>query len=214
MADSGEGLRARRRRETTREIHEAAIRLAEQHGFDQITVEMISVEAGVSRRTFFNYFASKEAAVVGGPAGLPEGALAAFLAAEDGEPAHVLRDLVRLLVHELEQNAPQRGDMRRVMTLTQEHPGLLATLLATFDAYEQVVADAVARRIGQQPHDEVPALLASLALATIRTGMRRWSSERFSGPGDRSHETADGPGGSLLAEVEHSVSLLESLLVT
>ena len=46
-------------------IHETALRLARQHGMRGSTVEDIAAEAGISPRTFFNYFGTKEDAVLG-----------------------------------------------------------------------------------------------------------------------------------------------------
>src|SRR5271165_2273662 len=54
------GLRERRRRQTSADIRDAAVRLALQRGFDKVTIEEICVEAGISSRTFFNYFPNKE----------------------------------------------------------------------------------------------------------------------------------------------------------
>lgn len=58
-------LRERRRAETWAEIHEAAALLAVERGIDLTTIEAIAGHAGVSARTFFNYFRSKEDAVLG-----------------------------------------------------------------------------------------------------------------------------------------------------
>ncbi|GAA4698076.1 MULTISPECIES: TetR/AcrR family transcriptional regulator [Kocuria] len=58
-------LRERHRARTFREIHEAAWELTQRGGYGATTVEAIAERAGVSRRTFFNYFPSKEDAVLG-----------------------------------------------------------------------------------------------------------------------------------------------------
>ena len=44
---------------------ESAAGLVEKHGFDDVTVEDICADAGISRRTFFNYMKSKDEAVLG-----------------------------------------------------------------------------------------------------------------------------------------------------
>jgi len=58
-------LRTRRRNETRGEIQKAALDLFEQHGFDETTVDEIARVAGISPRTFFRYFATKEDCVLG-----------------------------------------------------------------------------------------------------------------------------------------------------
>ncbi|OBI18924.1 hypothetical protein A5712_20780 [Mycobacterium sp. E2327] len=54
------GLRERKRRQTRRELVRAAMRLFEEKGYDETTVAEIASAAGVSTKTFFNYFASKD----------------------------------------------------------------------------------------------------------------------------------------------------------
>ncbi|SFN72914.1 transcriptional regulator, TetR family [Thioclava dalianensis] len=60
-------LRERRRRETSREIQKTAIELALDLGLDEVTTDMISQRAGISARTFFNYYPNKIAAIAGDP---------------------------------------------------------------------------------------------------------------------------------------------------
>src|SRR3954468_1297252 len=60
------GLRERKKAATRHALHEAAVRLAIAHGPARVTVEAIADEAGVSRRTFSNYFANKEEALLYG----------------------------------------------------------------------------------------------------------------------------------------------------
>lgn len=57
------GLRARKREATHVALADAAFALAREHGLDGFTVDDVARSANVSRRTFFNYFASKEEAV-------------------------------------------------------------------------------------------------------------------------------------------------------
>lgn len=203
MATTGEGLRERRRRQTRDEIHSAALRLVREHGFDKITVDMISAEAGVSPRTFFNYFPNKEAAVLSAPpAALSQPLAEEFAAQHDTRSRAVLADLTRLLVRELAANPPQREEMHAVFALTQSRPALLAELLARFDAFQRSIAEAVGQRIGQPPEGEVPTLIAAVALTAVRTGLEQWT--RGESAGDRE--------GSAVPYVERSAEFLRTLL--
>lgn len=60
-----ETLRERKRRETRIAIERAAIELVDDLGYDGVTVAMIANRAVVSQGTFFNYFPTKDAAIVG-----------------------------------------------------------------------------------------------------------------------------------------------------
>ena len=63
--DAAPGRRARKRRETDDAISRAAVELALEYGYDAVTIEQICERADVSRSTFFNYFPSKDVAIVG-----------------------------------------------------------------------------------------------------------------------------------------------------
>lgn len=65
MNDSAESLREQRKRETSRALTTTARALTSEHGFAGFTIEELCASVGVSRRTFFNYFESKENAVFG-----------------------------------------------------------------------------------------------------------------------------------------------------
>ena len=54
------GLRERKRQQTRQELISAAMRLFGEKGYEQTTVAEIAAAAGVSTKTFFNYFASKD----------------------------------------------------------------------------------------------------------------------------------------------------------
>ena len=60
-----EGLRERKRRETLQRISEVGLRLFLAHGYHATTLDEIAAEAGISRRTFFYYFKSKDDIILG-----------------------------------------------------------------------------------------------------------------------------------------------------
>ncbi|WTN37613.1 TetR/AcrR family transcriptional regulator [Streptomyces sp. NBC_00631] len=195
------GLRERRRRETRQEIRAAALRLAGEHGFDKVTVEMISAEADVSHRTFFNYFPNKEAAVVQAPPGLLGEDTEAFTAAGPAHPREVLADLTALLLRNMVEQPPQRDEFSATFALAREHPPVLAAMLASFGTFEQSLVDIVAARTGERPEDEAPRLIAALAVTALKTGIESW--------------VAGGPQGqddSPLPYVERVMALLRALL--
>lgn len=76
------GLRERKRRATRAVIERAAISLVNEHGYESVTVAQICTRAEVSQGTFFNYFHTKDAAIVG--IGLSELDESAVHAAFDG----------------------------------------------------------------------------------------------------------------------------------
>ncbi|WP_166741778.1 TetR/AcrR family transcriptional regulator [Cumulibacter soli] len=64
-ADVATSLRERKKLETRRSIHRAALELAIARGPNRVTIDDIAESVGISPRTFFNYFATKEQAFVG-----------------------------------------------------------------------------------------------------------------------------------------------------
>jgi hypothetical protein len=125
-----------------------------------------------------------------------------FVAAGAAPPQDVLADLTRLLVRDLTENPPEREEMRGIFELAHSYPAVLAAMLARFDGFQRSIADAVAERLGERPDDEVPSLIAALALAAIRNGLERWT--RDEPPTDED----DSP----VPYVERSVELLRGLL--
>ena len=86
VANAEPGRRERKRRDTDDAISRAAIELALEFGYEAVTVEQICERADVSRSTFFNYFPSKDAAIIGRYLSkIPDGLADAVLAAHTDE---------------------------------------------------------------------------------------------------------------------------------
>lgn len=110
-------LRSRKKAETRRALHEAALGLVEAHGLDATTIERICEIADVSQRTFFNYFPSKSAAVLGLPDVIvTDEALARFRSAT-GELIPALCELVGEI-------ADQSSARERIKHLIVQYPEL------------------------------------------------------------------------------------------
>lgn len=169
---AGSGLRERKKQATRYALQRAALRLATARGVDQVTVEAIGEEAGVSTRTFFNYFGSKEEALVGDGAGLQHRVRAAL---EDA-PGGPLLPILRQALHETAVDATDtREDVLLRKQLLTDHPALLPRHMANFAACERAIAEAVADHLGLDPEQELhPKLVAATVTMVARVAFQHW----------------------------------------
>ncbi|MGA5143792.1 TetR/AcrR family transcriptional regulator [Streptomyces griseoincarnatus] len=154
---AGGGLRERKKRATRAALAEAAVRLAAEHGADQVTVEAISAAAGVSVRTFFNYFDSRDDAFVVVDADASKRVRQAFLAAPpELPPLEALREALAAELREAERQHELWSLHARVL---RSAPHLLVRNLGAQMADESGLAEAIARRIraGDDPDDDAVA---------------------------------------------------------
>ncbi len=174
------GLRERKKAARRAALVDATHELVGAHGLDGVTVDMVCAAAGVSTRTFFNYFATKDDAVLGhAPWELDAGTAAVFAAG--GPSGHLLDDLVTLLAPVLRDPPLGRDRMRRALELAAEHPRLMAHHVAWMDQQKDRLLDVVRSRLGDgSPHlvDTVTGLVLLLAHSTFV----RW--EAAGGAGD------------------------------
>ena len=194
-------LRERRRRQTSADIRDAAVRLAQQRGFDKVTIEGICTEAGISTRTFFNYFPNKESAIAYGPSDIPGELVAEFVAAGPAPYSVVLAELIDLAAHHLRDLPPKREQAAAMLELAKTSPAVLAAFLADLERFQTQLTDIVARRQGMRPNDEIPELISALALTAVRSGIERWA-------GGEPHDGDDTP----MPYVERAAALVNSIL--
>jgi AcrR family transcriptional regulator len=167
------GLRERKKASTRQALHEAALRLAMAHGADRITVEQIADEAGVSRRTFSNYFANKEQALLHGDHERMQVLLEMVRARPADEPAWTaLTNAAEEFYRWIGDRDPERVARWR---LVRSLPGLAAQQVNTFAAWERELSAEVARRLPESGASSVRAPLTSAAfLAALRVSLNVW----------------------------------------
>jgi AcrR family transcriptional regulator len=162
------GLRERKKAETRQAISAAALELALAHGPGGVTVDAIAAAADVSPRTVFNYFATKEEAILGvGPDG--RAAVVQRLAERPpGEhPLTSLREAMR------SDDPTGAVSWRTRARLAREHPQLQSAYIAGFTALEDDLTEVVARRLGVDPvADPYPRLVVAVALAALRVAVQ------------------------------------------
>ncbi|MCM3487104.1 TetR/AcrR family transcriptional regulator [Kocuria rosea] len=170
---SGSSLRQQRRAETWQSIHEAAAALVLDHGIEGTTVEAIAQSAGVSPRTFFNYFRTKEDAVLGLRAPvLDPGLLEGFTVERD-----LLGQTSRLLLA-VARSADAGGDSVRRRALLRAHPPLGQRRKEYMLEAEELVRQALADLLAADPQwsaqtqgcaaEELARMLVMLAGVPLR----------------------------------------------
>jgi AcrR family transcriptional regulator len=194
------GLRERRRRQTSADIRDAAVRLARERGFDKVTIDEICAEAGISSRTFFNYFPNKESAIAYGPSDIPAELVADFVAAGPAPYSVVLAELITLAAHHLRDMPPAREQAEGMLELAKTTPAVLSAFLADLERFQNHLTDVVARRQAMGPDDEIPALISALALTAVRSGIESWT-------GGKPKDADDTP----MPYVERAAALVNSI---
>lgn len=136
--------RERNRIDTWHAIHEAAYTLASNVGPAATTTEGIASAAGVSRRTFFNYFPTKEDAVLGTRVPrVDDAAIEKFRASADDE----LTRVVHLFVSVARTALPEVSIMRR-RRIVAEHPELRQRVIRLVSEVERLVTEVLQTRVG------------------------------------------------------------------
>jgi len=170
-------LQQKKRQLVHQEIAHAAWLLFAARGYEGTTVDDVAREAGVSRRTFFRYFSSKEDVVVGTSDALAEDFLAAFARRPRREaPLVAIHRSLRPVV------AARLGDAdeaRAIIRLLRESRTLRRAMLERHARMEERLASLIAERTGADPlRDPTPALLAFVSRALMDTAFNVWFDQR------------------------------------
>lgn len=157
---------------TRARIERAALDLFTRRGFDGVTIDEIADAAGIGRRTYFRYFATK-ADAVWGDFQAHVGRLTGLLDATDAREG-VLASISAAYVEVNDYAAADLPLLRQRMQLILTEPALQAHSQLRYADIDRVVAAYVARRTGQGPDDLVPRLMATSSRAAATTAFEVW----------------------------------------
>lgn len=171
-----EGLRERRRRETERELSDAAIDLFELHGVSGTTVDDIAHRAGTSPRTFFRYFPTKESAVL--QPGADSAAMLRAVTAALGDGTPLLRALETswlAQVSAFDERPDERTRALRIRRLVVQEPALLARALRIESEQVDLLTDAAVDAAGSRTDSLTARAAVGIVFLIGRLAFDEWS---------------------------------------
>lgn len=185
--DGPTGLREQKRQQTMRRIVDAGVKLFGLYGYETTTLDAIAAEAGISRRTFFHYFKSKDDILISMQTGLGDRLVEGLAAQPPGQrPMQAMRTVLLALA------APYRPEELIVVDrLMRSSETVQARKQASYAHDEKVVLAALRQRWPDEP-DMALRLVATLSIATVRLSLDAWSEEGGTRPlVDLARETFD-----------------------
>ncbi|MEW2395455.1 TetR/AcrR family transcriptional regulator [Streptomyces sp. NPDC046862] len=170
-------LRERKKLATRAALSHAAWTLMVEQGLDAATPEAIAEAANVSPRTFRNYFASREEAILAGLVRQGTSLVDTMRARPSDEP--LWDSLTQVLPSFVSAFIGERDDIAVLMRAVGDNPGMRAQHLVTYERVNQQIAEIIAERTGMDAEgDMTPRLLASVLAAVLRTSIEIWASDQ------------------------------------
>ena len=159
-----EGLRERKRRETLKRITEAGMCLFIEKGYEATTLDDIAAEAGISRRTFFYYFKSKDDILLSLQSGMGDMIVDALQhAPRDKRPLDAIRDAIVKVCA-----AVPADDMIAIDRLMRSSEAVQARKQASYIQHERALFAALRERWPEPERETGLRLVAMLAIGATR----------------------------------------------
>lgn len=174
------GLREEKKEQTRSALSDAALDLVSRHGYEAATVDAIARAAGVSVRTFHNYFPGKAAAL----AHLAEDLMLEYFDELRAQPdsltcADALRDAWLAM---LSRHRDNLVELLALVDAVESHPDLRRSLDEGPRTSDEQGIGEVARRLGVDPtHSVVPYVVVEITFRLTVTVIRMHESPEFSG---------------------------------
>jgi AcrR family transcriptional regulator len=153
------------------EVESVALRLFDERGFNEVTVEDVASEAGISVRTFYRYFPTKEDVLHARIVRRAENLRVALAARPVDEPP--LHSVRIALTDEAAEQDPEM--MRQWISVIAMTPNVLRGVLGVIQLQaNRVMAEFFGARLGLPPDALVPTVLASAVGGVIQATQTQW----------------------------------------
>lgn len=163
-AQPSSGLRERKRQETRRRITDAGICLFVEKGIDATTLDEIAATAGISRRTFFHYFKSKDDILLSLQQSMGE-LIAERVRQADraASPLQAIQSAVIATCADIPAD-----DMLEIDRLMRSSPAVQARKQASYVEHERTLFAALHERWPDPGREGAFRLIAMVAIGVIR----------------------------------------------
>jgi AcrR family transcriptional regulator len=178
------GLRDRKREETRARLEQAAVTLVLQDGIEHTTVDSISAMADVSSRTFFNYFDTKEDAILGiRDEDVTPDVVRLHIASTDG--ADVVDSTIALLLHLVGPSVEGAALHESRIEILRRHPQLFGRHMAQMTRMVDQLVAATTEILAHDGHTDPGAdvdrgdaeVLLTLCGGAVRSAVKQWIEE-------------------------------------
>lgn len=167
---SGEGLRERKRRQTRARLTDAAMTLFLERGFEATTVDDIAAAAEVSKRSFFDYFPTKEDVVSAWQDEFGSALADAVAKRPAGEA--LTKVVEEALISSM--SAAMNPQSLAIAKLIRETPALSERNYLKYSRLEQRLAEALADRVKGEAGYFRSRLLALIVIGALRIAEKDW----------------------------------------
>jgi AcrR family transcriptional regulator len=169
-AEHAEGLRERKKRLMRQQISDTATLMFLERGFDEVRITEIAAACGVSEKTIYNYFPTKESLVLDREDWMADeirrvlGPTAAKVSPVDAIVEIIRGQLAEMIGYSESAGLSDMTMIRGFADLVQQTPSLRAAQIDSAERLAQIAATAMAERAGMDPDDPEPQIAATSLL--------------------------------------------------
>ena len=161
------GLREQKKRQTRMAMHRAALELVVENGLSAVTAQMIAERAGVSTRTFFNHWATKESAILGV---VGDEGKRAITSLRDKLEVMPVREALRAMMREAIANVPVDQGLRELKKkVMEQEPSLHLVNSGNLQAMQTELVEVLTEALDGEGARDRAVIFVQVSFALTRS---------------------------------------------